>query len=186
MAGTKNILNTVSILKYSWFFFIGLLFYSHSNYYTYAVDLSLPSLEGTYNYWNVFTITQNNGKICYLVSSPIGSTGNYTDIRKPYIMVSLFGYNKVEVSINAGFLYKLNSIVSVSIDGKQERFIAETDTLAWVEKFGTDKKIVKNLISGNKLLVFYQSYDRTYAVDTYSLIGFSKAYNLAKQLCNRV
>ena len=123
MAGTKNILNTVSILKYSLFFFIGLLFYSHSHYYAYAVDLSLPSLEGTYNYWNVFTIIQNNGKVCYLVSSPIGSTGNYTDIRKPYIMVSLFGYNKVEVSINAGFLYKLNSIVSVSIDGKQERFI---------------------------------------------------------------
>ena len=186
MVRTKHILKIISIFRYSLACSIGFLYYSYNHHYTYAVDLSLPSWEGVYNYWNVFTITQNNGKICYLVSSPIGSTGNYTDIRKPYIMVSLFGYNKVEVSINAGFLYKLNSIVSVSIDGKQERFIAETDTLAWVEKVGKDKEIVKNLISGNKLLVFYQSYDMTYAVDTYSLIGFSKAYGLARKLCEKV
>lgn len=165
-------------------FFVLLFIFYLNNKNSLATDNSIPSLKKTYNSWNVLTITQNDGKICYLVASPIESIGNYMDFRKPYIMVSLFGYNKIEISISAGFLYKLNSVVSVSIDGKQERFIAETEHLAWPEKVNYDKTIVNYLINGRRLLVFYQSYDRTYAVDTYSLTGFSKAYNLAKKLCN--
>lgn len=148
-----------------------------------SFENNIPSLERTYNNWNVFSIVQNEGKICYLVASPIKSIGNYEEERKPYIMVSLFGFNKLEISINAGFFYKLNSIVYVSIDGQQERFIAETDNLAYTEKIGRDKQISNLLMKGKILLVFYQAYDGTYAVDTYSLSGYTKAYFIAKELC---
>ncbi len=148
-----------------------------------SFESNIPSLEGAYNNWNVFTIVQNEGKICYLVSTPIKSIGNYEEERKPYIMVSLFGFNKLEISINAGVFYKLNSIVSVSIDGKQERFIAETDNFAYTEKINKDKQISNLFIKGKILLIFYQAYDGTYAVDTYSLSGYTKAYLLATKLC---
>lgn len=147
------------------------------------VDASLPSFEKKYKQWSVFTITQNNGKVCYITSNPVDMVGNHQSIRKPYIMVSLFGANKVEISISADFQMKLNSIVPVSIDGIQERFIAENENFAWTEKRNADTRIVKYMQNGIKLLVFYESTERTYAVDTYSLKGFTKAYHKAQQLC---
>ena len=147
------------------------------------VDNSLPTFEKSYKYWNVFTITQNNGKVCYITSNPIDMIGNHPSVRKPYIIVSLFGANKVEISISADFQMRINTIVPVSIDGIQERFIAENEHFAWAEKRNADKRIVKYMINGTKLLVFYESIERTYAVDTYSLKGFTKAYQRAQQLC---
>ena len=147
------------------------------------IDNSLPSFEKSYKHWKVFTITQNNGKVCYITSNPVDMVGNHQSIRKPYIMVSLFGANKVEISISADFQMKLNSIVPVSIDGIQERFIAENENFAWTEKQNVDKRIVKYMQNGIKLLVFYESTEQTYAVDTYSLKGFTKAYRKAQQLC---
>ena len=34
-------------------------------------------------------------------------------------------------------------------------------------------------------MIFYESFDRTYAVDTYTLDGFTKAYKYATNLCNK-
>jgi hypothetical protein len=145
----------------------------------------IPALEASFGAWHVLTITQDRGKICYCISSPIESVGNHLSKRDPYIMVSLFGTNKLEVSIRAGFLYKTNSIVYVSIDGKQLRFKAENDFVAWPEKQKTDKDIAKQMRNSKKLLAFYESFDRTYAVDTYTLEGFTKAYQYATKLCNK-
>ena len=147
------------------------------------IDNSLPSFEKSYKHWKVFTITQNNGKVCYIISNPVNMIGNHQSIRKPYIMVSVFGANKVEISISADFQIKLNSIVPVSIDGIQERFVAENENFAWAEQRNADKRIIKYMQNGIKLLVFYESAERTYAVDTYSLKGFTKAYRKAQQLC---
>ena len=147
------------------------------------IDNSLPSFEKSYKHWKVFTITQNNGKVCYIISNPVNMIGNHQSIRKPYIMVSVFGANKVEISISADFQMKLNSIVPVSIDGIQERFVAENENFAWAEQRNADKRIIKYMQNGIKLLVFYESAERTYAVDTYSLKGFTKAYRKAQQLC---
>ena len=50
------------------------------------IDNSLPSFEKSYKHWKVFTITQNNGKVCYIISNPVDMIGNHQSIRKPYIM----------------------------------------------------------------------------------------------------
>ena len=148
------------------------------------VNQSLPSLEGNFGKWNVFTIYKDNRKVCYLVSSPIDLSGNHKDNRNPYIMVSLFNKTlKQEISITAGYIYRANSIVSVSIDGKQERFVAESETLAWTERVGSDKRIINEMLNGFKIFVFAESYANTYSVDTYSLSGFKQAYQKAISLC---
>lgn len=173
------------------FFFVTVVFYLSvvidKSYLVHSseVDNSLPSFEKTYSHWNVFTITQNEGKVCYITSKPVKMVGNHPSIRKPYIMVSIFGANKVEISISADFALRINYIVPVSIDGTQERFIAENEYFAWTEKRDADKRIVKYMIKGLKLLVFYESSERTYAVDTYSLKGFAKAYKVAQELCKK-
>lgn len=148
-----------------------------------SVDTSLPSLEGEYGKWKVFSVEQSNKKICYTVSNPIEMAGNHNSDRVPYIMVSIFGNNKQEVSISAGYIFRTYSNVSVSIDGIQERFVAEEDSLAWPEKNGSDKRIIKEMQDGYKIFVFSESYSGTYSVDTYSLAGFKKAIEKTKKIC---
>ena len=150
-----------------------------------SVDPSLPSLAGEFDKWKVFTIEQDGKKVCYTTSTPIEEKGNHTGDRDAYVMVSFFGANKQEISVSSGYQYRGGSIVSVSIDGYQERFIAESDTIAWPEKVGSDKSVIDKLKSGFKLLTFSESSVGTYSVDTYSLSGFKKAYQKAKSLCEK-
>ena len=81
-----------------------------------SVDPSIPSLAGEFDKWKVFTIEQDGKKICYTTSTPIEEKGNHTGDRDAYVMVSFFGANKQEISVNAGYNYRSGSIVSVSID----------------------------------------------------------------------
>lgn len=147
-------------------------------------DATLPSLEGEFGEWKVFTIEQNGQLVCYTTSTPKDMSGNHKDDREPYVMVSFFGKVRQEVSIATGYFYRPNSIVNVSIDGKQERFVAESDTIAWTKKYGDDKKIIQEMLNGFKLMVFAESSGMTYSVDIYSLSGFKKAYYKIKELCN--
>ena len=146
-------------------------------------DSTLPSLEAEYGEWKVFTVEQNGQLVCYTTSNPKDMSGNHKDDREPYIMVAFFGSIRQEISIITGYFYRPYSIVNVSIDGKQERFIAESETIAWAEKNGSDKKIIQEMLNGFKLLVFAESNAMTYSVDTYSLSGFKKAYYKIRELC---
>ncbi len=161
-----------------------LTFFAFFNKITIASnDETIPSFEGSYGDWKVFKVQQNNQNVCYAVSTPKSLNGNHRDDREPYIMVSFFGKVKQEISISAGYFYRPNSVVSVSIDGIQERFIAENDTLAWPEKHGSDKQIINEMVNSFKILVFSESNASTYSVDIYSLNGFKKAFNKIKELC---
>ena len=161
-----------------------IFFIFFSNSHTFAFDANMPSFEASYGDWKVFTVEQNGLNICYTATTPKDMSGNYRDDREPYIMVAFFGKVKQEISISAGYFYRPNSIVSVSIDGIQERFIAESDLLAWPEKHGSDKKIIKEMLNGKKFLVFSESSDMKYAVDGYSLNGFKDAYLKIRELCS--
>ena len=148
-----------------------------------VVDKSLPSLEDTYGVWKVFTVEQSDKKVCYVSSNPVETNGNHHNHRDPYVMVAFFGNGKQEVSISAGYTYKMKSVVAVSIDGQQERFIAENENIAWAEKIGSDKQIIQKMLQAGKLMVFSESNIGTYAVDVYSLANFKEALVRAASLC---
>ena len=148
-----------------------------------VVDKTIPSLEATYGVWKVFTVDQSDKKVCYVSSNPVETNGNHHNHRDPYLMVAFFGNGKQEVSISAGYPYKMKSVVAASIDGQQERFIAENENIAWVEKVGSDKQIIKKMLDAGKFMVFSESNIGTYAVDVYSLTNLSDALTRAQSLC---
>ena len=148
-----------------------------------VVDRSVPSLEATYGVWKVFTVDQSDKTVCYVSSNPVETNGNHHGLRDPYVMVAFFEHGKQEVSISAGYPYKMKSIVAVSIDGQQERFIAENENIAWAEKIGSDKQIIQKMLQASKFMVFSESNMGTYAVDVYSLANFKEALARAAALC---
>ncbi len=141
-------------------------------------------LKGKFGQWKVMVANDvDAGKVCYIYSKPIDFAGNHKDDRDARMVVSIFNKSFKEVSISSGGVYRMNSKISVSIDGSQVSFIAENPNVAWVEKYGSDDMVISKLLKGFKVLVFSEFNTGTYAVDTYSLEGMRDAYNSMVNLC---
>lgn len=147
-----------------------------------ALPAAAQSLDRTYGAWNVFTMTQNGQKVCYMASYPRSQKGNYNKRGEPYVLVTHRGPSIDEVSVSSGYPYKVDSDVTVNIDGKVYKLFTKDD-LAWAPDQSSDAKLVKSMKKGMNMEVRGNSRLGTYSKDKYSLSGFTKAHKRMKQLC---
>ncbi|MEN9782495.1 MAG: hypothetical protein RL208_645 [Pseudomonadota bacterium] len=142
--------------------------------------------KGKFGQWKVMVANDvDGGRVCYIYSKPIDFSGNHKEDRDARMVISIFNRSIKEVSISSGGVYRMNSKISVSIDGSQVSFVAESANVAWVEKYGSDDVVIGKLLKGFKVLVFSEFNTGTYAVDTYSLEGMRDAYNSMVNLCSK-
>ena len=101
------------------------------------------------------------------------------------IVTHLPGQNKWnEFSIVAGYNYQPNSNPDVTIgDIKFQLFTS--GSRAWSFSPSEDEKIVKYLKNSMKMKVVGTSSRGTITNDTYSLVGFSKAYQKINEACKK-
>ena len=86
------------------------------------------------------------------------------------------------VQIEAGYSYKVPSDVIISIDKGEYKFYTTEDlpTAAWTEE---DAKVIFAMKKGLELKVTGESSRGTVTVDTYTLNGFTAAYNKLTEEC---
>ena len=115
---------------------------------------------------------------CYIGSTPINieiEEGKKRDVT--YILVYRINKNPdVIVQIEAGYPYDQKKIVEVMIDKALYEFFSEdaTPETAWTNK---DKEVIFAMKKGIKLIVKGYSSRGTLIKDTYTLNGFTAAYN---------
>lgn len=151
----------------------------------FATSANSQEFHGEYKNWGVFTIMQSGKKICYITSTPISKKGNYRNRSEPYMLVTYRG-KKPEISINSGFPFKKGSEVDVKVDSKYKyKFFTSDETveMAWAKDEKTDRDLVTKMKKGSKLISKGYSRLGTHAIDTYSLNGFTKAYEKMQGLC---
>lgn len=139
-------------------------------------------LDSVHKDWNVFTITQQGKKVCYIASAPKDKKGNYNKRGEPYVLVTHLNGKADEASTSSGYPYKSGSEVAFTVDGKGYKLFTKGE-LAWAYDSGQDKQIVSAMKAGSKLNVKGTSTKGTYSQDSYSLSGFTAAYNRMKALC---
>ena len=112
---------------------------------------------------------------CYIGSLPIK-----TDIpegkKRGDVYILIYRINKnpeAVVQINFGYPYKVEEPVNVKIDEKNYEFYADGDS-AWTNK---DNEVIYAMKKGIQLTVFGISLRETKTIDTYTLNGFTSAYN---------
>jgi hypothetical protein len=112
---------------------------------------------------------------CYIGSLPIK-----TDIPEGkkrgdvYILVYRINKNpEAVVQVNFGYPHKAEEPVNVKIDKKNYEFFADGDS-AWTN---TDNEVIYAMKKGIRLTVFGISLRETKTIDTYTLDGFTSAYN---------
>ena len=123
----------------------------------------------------------NEDNYCYIGSLPISSDipegKNRGDV---YILVYRINKNpEVIVQINSGYPYKNEEPVSVKIDKKNYEFYADKDS-AWTRN---DDKVIYAMKKGIELIVSGISQRGTKTIDTYTLNGFTSAYNKLTKDC---
>ena len=148
------------------FFFISFLFLSN--------NLLADIEKGNWNF-----VKEND--YCYIGSLPVNSDIPEGKKRGDvYILVYRINNNpETIIQINSGYPYKNKESVNVEIDKKNYEFFADEDS-AWTNN---DKEVVYAMKKGVKLTVFGISLRGTKTVDTYTLNGFTVAYNKLTKDC---
>ena len=140
---------------------------------------------GTYKDWETMVVNSEGGKVCFAQSKPVLQSPKKND-REARLFVTFRPSDKIsdEVSTTSGYEYNSqNSIIAASGKSKYKFDIAQ-DNFAWISSNKTEKKIVKRMKKASRIMITGYNQSGSQTIDHYSLMGFTKAYNAAKQNCS--
>ena len=136
--------------------------------------------------WAAFAEGEGKNLACMAVSKPKKSEGDYSKRGDVFAIIThLPGQKKWnEFSVVAGYNYKTNSNPEILIDQKKFQLFT-SGSRAWSFSPSDDEKIINFLKKSIKMKVVGTSSRGTITTDTFSLMGFSKAYKKINEACNK-
>lgn len=149
-----------------------------------AVSADEPKVLGSHADWHAFTSEEKGGKVCYMASKPQKEEGDYAKRGEVYFLVTHRPAEKSVgvVSVITGYRYKEGSEVKVNIGG--HKFVLFTEgNMAFAYDDDDDRALVVALKRGLSMDVQGISIRGTLTTDTYSLSGFTAAYDLIGETC---
>ena len=139
---------------------------------------------GKYKDWETIVFIDGENKVCFAQSIPILQAPKNSN-RDARLFVSFRPKDKIsdEISITSGYEYnKQNSIIAKSGKSKY-KFDISQENFAWISEKKTEKKLIKILKKGSRIMITGYNKSGSQTIDHYSLLGFTKAYNAAKKSC---
>ena len=147
---------------------------------------------GTYHAWTAYVASLPEGKVCYIAASPTKSAGKYSSRGDVFLMIAHRPQEKSfnVVSFLAGYTYKKKVNATIQVDKNKALGLltdigVDTDT-AWAKDAKMDAELIAQMKKGNVLVVKGTSKRGTQTTDTFSLKGFSKAYEAIQTACGNV
>lgn len=139
---------------------------------------------GTFGDWEAFAEGSGGSRLCYVTSIPKKDEGNYTSRGNIQAFVTHEpGANILgQVSFAAGYEHKEGSDVDVRIGDDKFSLFTRGDR-SWPPDSNGDKAMVDAMKRGRTMIVRGVSSRGTETTDTYSLIGFTAAYNKIGEAC---
>ena len=138
----------------------------------------------TFQNWTAWKTTESGNPVCFMGARPLTDEGNYTSRGEiSFVVTHRPGENRIgEVAYTAGYTYRENSTVDVSIDGTVYKLLVSGGN-AWPANPETDRALVQAMIRGSTAIVQGYSTRNTLTTDTYSLSGFTAAYESISRAC---
>ncbi len=139
---------------------------------------------GKFKDWETIVINKDSGKVCFAQSMPIlqAPKKNQRDAR---LFVSFRPVEKIkdEISITAGYEFNNNNSITASSGKKKYKFDISQEGFAWMADNKQEKKMIKTMKKGSRIMVTGYNQEGAQTIDHYSLLGFTKAYNTARKSC---
>jgi hypothetical protein len=148
------------------------------------VFAATPRVIGTYQDWNVYTVDDTNGLLCYAASVPKKEDGNWSRRgARAVIVAKLPGAAPNEqVSVQPGYSFKKDTDAQVTVDGQRYSLFTRGEH-AWTNSPAEDATLIEAMKKGANLTVRGTSTRDTWSLDTYSLLGFTAAYEAMQNAC---
>ncbi|MEZ5825428.1 MAG: invasion associated locus B family protein [Geminicoccaceae bacterium] len=143
-----------------------------------------PQFVDSYRDWSLYSYANPQGRVCYIASEPTKEEGDYTRRGPAAVLVAklpMEGANE-QVSVQPGYSYQDGSNVEVTI--ADSTFVMFTrGEHAWAVTSEDDGKLIGAMKKGAEMSVRGTSTKNTYSIDTYSLLGFTAAYDAMRKAC---
>ena len=140
---------------------------------------------GQFKDWQTLVFVETSGTVCFAQSSPVlqAPKSNKRDAR---LFVTFRKNEKISDEISASPGYEFNKKNSVTaISGKNKiKFDIIQQEFAWIADKKIEKKMVKMMKKGSRIMIKGYNQKGSQTIDHYSLLGFTKAYNSAKTACS--
>ena len=140
---------------------------------------------GAFKYWSAFAADAPDGKVCWAATAPISTDYSGDSRGDVFLMVSMWPSRGIEneISIISGYPYDEKRTAAAKIGSDTYSFFTSTDG-AWLETRREETAMVKSMKAGAKASVTGHSNSGARSNDSFSLLGFTAAYNAAKKACS--
>ena len=140
---------------------------------------------GKHKDWETYIIKNDAGKVCFAQSIPVLQSPK-ASLRDSRLFISFRPGEKIanEISITAGYEFNKKNMVT-AVSGKNiYKFDLLQDGFAWMTSNKSEKKMIKTMKKGSRIMITGHNQNGSQTKDHYSLLGFTKAYNATKANCS--
>ena len=143
-----------------------------------------PKSTGKYKNWESFVAETDKGKICFAQTVPTKRAPAAVKREPSRLFVTFRPTENIkdEVSLTSGHDYKTSTVNAGS--GKRKYSFFSQKNFAWLLDDQEEKKFIKLMKTSTDLIVKARTAKGAETTDHYSMMGFTKAYNMAKKTCN--
>jgi hypothetical protein len=140
---------------------------------------------GKYKDWQTMVLVEPTGTVCFAQSSPVLQAPK-SNIRDARLFVTFRPAEKIkdEISASPGYEFNKNNSVIATSGKNKIKFDIIQQGFAWIADNKIEKKMVKVMKKGSRIMITGYNQKGSQTIDHYSLLGFTKAYNAAKKACS--
>ncbi len=153
--------------------------------FTNQVNAEEVKKMGKHKDWETYIIKNEGEKICFAQSKPVLQSPK-TNKREARLFITFRPGENIsdEISITAGYEFnKKNKITATSGKYKYKFDIAQ-EGFAWIADNKIEKKMIKTMKKGSRIMITGFNQKGSQTIDHYSLLGFTKAYKASKANCS--
>ena len=136
---------------------------------------------GKFKDWEAMVVTEATGKVCFAQSSPILQAPK-SNKRDAKLFIAFRPAEKIinEVSVTAGYEFNKNNSITAASGKNKFKFDIKEQGFAWIADTKIEYRMIKRMKKGSRIMITGYNQKGSQTIDHYSLLGFTKAYNVAK------
>ncbi len=140
---------------------------------------------GKFKDWETMVIKNDTQFVCFAQSKPVLQSPKKNP-REARLFVSFRPNKKIldEISITAGYEFNKNNLITAKSGKKKYKFDISQENFAWLADEKEEKKMIKTMKKGSRIMITGYNQEGAQTIDHYSLLGFTKAYGAAKKSCS--
>ena len=140
---------------------------------------------GKFKDCEALVLVKENEMVCFAQSKPILQSPK-SKTREARLFVTFRPNDKIsnELSTTSGYEYNSQNSILAKSGKTKYKFDLVQDSFAWIAENKVEKKMIKTMKRGSRIMITGYNVSGSQTIDHYSLLGFTKAYNEVKKSCS--